>query len=143
MTGDDDGWSLPEGQTTTFEADLGITCEPTGEADGAWRASFEVGDHHRQVMGIVHGGMYAALAETVASVGTLAAVVDDGFVAMGQSNATNFLRPSAGGRVDALAVPLHRGRTTWVWDVEMTNGGKRVARSTVTIAVRPRPDLPA
>jgi 1,4-dihydroxy-2-naphthoyl-CoA hydrolase len=140
---DEAGWSLPEGQTTTFEEHHGISFEPTGEADGSWQAWFDVDDRDRQLMGIVHGGMYAALAETVASVGTLAAVVDQGLICMGQANATNFLRPATEGRVEALAVPLHRGRTTWVWDVEMTSAGKRVARSTVTIAVRPRPGPPA
>lgn len=124
----------------TFEQHHGISFEPTGDPDGSWQASFEVDDRHRQPYGIVHGGMYAALAETVASVGTAMAVVDDGFICMGQSNHTNFLRPATEGTVEARAVPIHRGRTTWVWDIDMSSGGKRVARATVTMAVRPKPD---
>lgn len=126
--------------TETFQEHHGIRCEPTGDPDGSWRASFEIEDIHRQPYGIVHGGMYAALAESVASVGTMVAVAEDGYICMGQSNTTNFLRPAAEGLVEALAVPIHRGRTTWVWDVEIVGSGKRLARSTVTMAVRPRPD---
>lgn len=124
---------------TTFERHHGIACEPTGEPDGSWRAWFEIDDRARQPYGIVHGGMYAALAETVASVGTAMAVSDDGNICMGMSNSTNFLRPATEGTVEAHAVPVHRGRTTWVWDIEMRSGDRLVARSTVTTAVRPRP----
>lgn len=124
---------------TTFEQHHGIAFEPTGEPDGSWRAWFEIDDRSRQPYGIVHGGMYAALAETVASVGTAAAVMEAGFVVMGMSNSTNFLRPATEGTVEAHAVPVHRGRTTWVWDIDMRSGDRLVARSTVTMAVRPRP----
>lgn len=120
-----------------FTDHTGIDFAATGEPDGSWRGSFEVADMHHQPYGIVHGGMYAALAETVASMGTAASVVADGMICMGQSNVTNFLRPTTEGVVEARAVPVHRGRTTWVWEVDMTSGGKLVARSTVTMAVRP------
>lgn len=129
----------PSGAVTTFERHHGIDCEPTGEPDGSWRARFEIDDRARQPYGIVHGGMYAALAETVASVGTAVAVMEDGNICMGMSNSTNFLRPATEGTVEAHAVPVHRGRTTWVWDIEMRSNGRLVARSTVTMAVRPRP----
>lgn len=124
----------------SFDEANDLQFEPTGEPDGSWVGSFEIDDRHRQPFGIVHGGMYAALAETVASVGTLAAVMEAGNICMGQSNTTSFLRPASEGIVEALAIPIHRGSTTWVWDVEMRNAGKRVARSTITMAVRPRPE---
>ena len=79
---------------------------------------FEVADVVRQPFGLVHGGVYSAVAETVASAMTFAAVADDGMVAMGQSNTANFLRPITEGRVHATGRVIHRGRTTWVWDVE-------------------------
>jgi len=110
---------------------------------GAERAtgSFEVVDAVRQPLGIVHGGAYAAFAESIASTATFLAVAEDGRMAMGQANDTSFLRPVGEGTVHADAVPRHRGRTTWVWDVEFTDdAGRLCAVTRVTIAVRPRPE---
>ena len=58
--------------------------------------------------------------------------------AVGQSNDTTFLRPVTDGHLNAVARPRHRGRTTWVWDVEITDDDERVcALARITIAVRP------
>jgi 1,4-dihydroxy-2-naphthoyl-CoA hydrolase len=104
------------------------------------RGRFEVSDAVRQPLGIVHGGAYAAFAETIASTATYVAVQDDGKIALGQANDTSFLRPVREGTVHAEARPRHRGRTTWVWDVEFTDDeGRLCALTKVTIAVRPRP----
>ena len=90
-----------------------------------------------QPMGIVHGGIYAAIAETLASMGTADGVIALGKVPLGMSNNTSFLRPVSTGWVRAEARAVHRGRTTWLWDVEMRNDdGKLCATSRVTIAVR-------
>ena len=101
------------------------------------RARVAVDERHKQPLGLVHGGVYAAIAETTASVGTWMGVKDEGKVSMGMNNNTTFLRPITEGTVHAVATPVHRGRTTWVWDVEITNDeGKRVALTRMTIAVR-------
>ena len=90
-----------------------------------------------QPMGIVHGGVYAAIAETLASMGTADGVIELGNIPLGMSNNTSFLRPVSDGHVHARAEAFHRGRTSWVWDVEMRNdAGKLCATSRVTIAVR-------
>jgi 1,4-dihydroxy-2-naphthoyl-CoA hydrolase len=103
------------------------------------RAETEVGDQHRQPYGIVHGGVYAALAETVASAATAAAVYEDGKIAMGMSNFVTFMRPISSGTIHAEAVRKHAGSTTWVWEVEMTDDqGRLCASSRVTVAVRPQ-----
>jgi 1,4-dihydroxy-2-naphthoyl-CoA hydrolase len=102
------------------------------------RARIAVEDHHRQPMGLVHGGVFATLAEGICSVSTYAAVVDDGMTISGQSNDTTFLRPISEGHLNAVARPRHRGRTTWVWDVEISDDDERVcALVRMTIAVRP------
>jgi 1,4-dihydroxy-2-naphthoyl-CoA hydrolase len=102
--------------------------------------SFEVTDRVRQPFGIVHGGAYAALAETLASVATYFAVQANGEIAVGQNNDTSFLRPVASGTVHAQGTRRHRGRTSWIWDVEFRDDQDRVcALSRVTIAVRPAP----
>jgi uncharacterized protein (TIGR00369 family) len=117
---------------------LGIELLDAGDADG--RAVFEVKDAVRQPFGLVHGGVYSAVAETVASAMTYAAVESAGMVAMGQSNTANFLRPVTEGRVHATGRVIHRGRTTWVWDVDCADDeGRLAAVVRVVIAVRPRP----
>lgn len=93
-----------------------------------------------QPMGIVHGGIYAAIAETLASIGTADGVTNDGQIALGMSNNTSFLRPVSAGSVHAEANAIHRGRTTWLWDVEMRSDDRKLcATSRVTIAVREPP----
>ncbi len=94
----------------------------------------------QQPFGLVHGGTYAALAETMVSWATVIAVRPDGNLAVGQANSTTFMRPVTSGHVNAEGTPRHRGRTTWVWDVEFTDDDGRVcALSRVTLAVRPAP----
>ncbi len=101
------------------------------------RARFAAEGRVQQPMGLVHGGAYAALAESMVSTTTHLAVKENGSFAVGQSNSTTFLRPVTSGWVNAEGTPLHRGRTTWVWDVTFTGDDGRVcALSRVTIAVR-------
>ncbi len=104
---------------------------------------FEVTDSVRQPMGIVHGGAYAAMAETLASAATYMHVHGDGNIAVGQSNHTSFLRPVFSGTVHAEGRRRHRGRTSWVWEVDFTDDeGRLCAMSRVTMAVRPAPPPP-
>lgn len=103
--------------------------------------SFDVTDAVRQPFGIVHGGAFAAIAETLASVATYMFVQAGGEIAVGQSNDTSFLRPVREGTVHALGTRRHRGRTSWIWDVECRDDdGRTCALSRVTIAVRPAPE---
>ena len=90
-----------------------------------------------QPFGIVHGGVFCSIAETLASVGTGIAVHESGLVSMGLANQTSFLRPIDSGDIEAVARPVHRGRSTWVWNVEILDSQDRLcAISTMTIAVR-------
>jgi len=101
------------------------------------RASVPVEDRVCQPFGLVHGGTYAALAETLVSGATHMAVSQEGSFAVGQSNHTTFLRPVSSGTVHAEARARHRGRTTWIWDVDFTDDdGKLCAIARVTMAVR-------
>jgi 1,4-dihydroxy-2-naphthoyl-CoA hydrolase len=111
------------------------------EADGErCLARVAVERRIQQPFGLVHGGTYAALAESMVSWATVIAVAPDGNLAVGQSNSTTFMRPVTEGTVHAEGRPRHRGRTTWIWDVEFTDDGGRVcALSRVTLAVRPAP----
>jgi 1,4-dihydroxy-2-naphthoyl-CoA hydrolase len=103
-------------------------------------STLEVADHHKQPVGVVHGGVFCTLAESLASRATAATVVPDGMQALGMSNSATFMRPVTGGTIHVEATRRHGGRTTWVWDVEFTDDGGRVcALSRVTLAVRPAP----
>jgi len=104
------------------------------------RGQAPVTDSVRQRFGLVHGGTYAALAEMIATEGTVYGVWNSGNMAMGLSNATNFMRPITQGTIHAFGRRIHAGRTTWIWDVECSDDQGRVcAVSRVTVAVRPRP----
>lgn len=130
--------SATAGERMTLDRVLGFDLVELG-AESA-RATAEVGDEHRQPYGIVHGGVYAALAESVASAATAAGVYDDGKIAMGMSNFVTFMRPISSGTIHAQAIRKHGGSTTWVWEVEMTDDqGRLCASSRVTVAVRPPP----
>ena len=104
-------------------------------------AQVKVRDELKQPAGLVHGGVYASIAESVASMATALAVIPEGSMAMGLSNSTSFLRPMTEGTVHAQATRLHRGRTTWVWDVRFSDdAGRTCALTRMTIAVRPLPE---
>jgi 1,4-dihydroxy-2-naphthoyl-CoA hydrolase len=104
------------------------------------RAQVAVQDKVKQPFGLVHGGVFAAIAETLASLGTAVVVMPDGMAAMGLANNTSFLRPITEGTIHARAIRRHRGRTTWVWDVEISDdAGRLCALTRMTIAVRPLP----
>ena len=108
-------------------------------ADEIARARVRVRDELKQPMGLVHGGVYAAIAESLASIATAVGVSADGKLATGLSNQTSFLRPITDGTIHATAVRKHRGRTTWVWEVEMTDDrGRLCVLTRMTIAVRER-----
>jgi 1,4-dihydroxy-2-naphthoyl-CoA hydrolase len=107
-------------------------------SDTEVRARVPVREELKQPAGLLHGGVYAAVAESLASLATALAVLGEGNTAMGLSNSTSFLRPITEGVVHANATRLHRGRTTWVWDVRFSDDAERLCAVTrMTIAVRP------
>ena len=103
-------------------------------------ARVAVADSIRQIHGVVHGGVYSVVAESICSQATADAVAADGMIATGQANQASFLRPISDGHVNATATVRHRGRTTWVWDCELSDDdGRLCALVRMTIAVRPNP----
>ena len=131
--------SLPDlSEASPFDGYYGLEL---GEASADLvRGRVVVENHHKQPTGVVHGGVYASIAEALASYGTTLGVLAQGSVGLGMSNHSSFLRPIGGGTIHAEARPRHRGRTTWIWDVDLSDDDGRVcAVSRVTIAVRPLP----
>jgi uncharacterized protein (TIGR00369 family) len=100
-------------------------------------ARVAVRDELKQPAGLVHGGVFAAMAEAMTSLATWRVVHRDGYGAQGLSNQTSFLRPIVEGTIHAVARRKHRGRTTWVWEVEISDDQERLcALVRTTIAVR-------
>jgi 1,4-dihydroxy-2-naphthoyl-CoA hydrolase len=119
----------------TFDALYGLRLLEHGEEHA--RAAAPVRDELRQPIGLVHGGVLCTIAESLASIATSLAVLGDGQTAVGLSNHTSFLRPIREGTIHAEARRRHRGRTTWLWDVEFTDDeGRLCAVTRMTIAVR-------
>lgn len=122
----------------TFDALYGL--ELIAQSPEEVRAQVVVRDAIKQPMGLVHGGVFASIAESITSIATALAVREDGLSAQGLSNQTSFLRPILEGTIHAVARRRHAGRTTWVWEVEITDDRDRLcALVRMTIAVRPVP----
>lgn len=90
-------------------------------------AELEVGPAHLQAYGIVHGGVYAGIVETVASVGAALFALPLGRSVVGLENHTSFLHAVRDGVLRVTARPLTRGRRTQVWEGTVTDAGGRVA----------------
>jgi uncharacterized protein (TIGR00369 family) len=131
-----DALPSPEDLPSGFAEHIGVEWVDLDPKEA--KARIAVGPEHLQPYGIVHGGVYSSLAESLTSAATYTAVREEGKVAMGQANDTSFLRPITEGTIHATARARHSGSTTWIWDVEITDDQDRVcALSRMTIAVRP------
>jgi len=95
-----------------------------------------VNPNHHQPYGVVHGGVYCTLIETLASTGAALRAMEQGMAgAMGVSNKTDFLRATTDGVLIGEATPIHRGRTQQLWQVDVTreSDGKLVAQGQVRL----------
>jgi acyl-coenzyme A thioesterase PaaI-like protein len=137
--------AMPEGFTPVVAFDacfdalygLEVVSEDVGGA-GVARARIAVGEHLLAQHGAVHGGVFAAAAEALASRGTALTVIPNGFAAMGQGNDTTVLEPVSGGVIEIEARVRSREDGAWLWTVDATaEDGSLVAHSRVTVAVRP------
>ena len=97
-------------------------------------AEFEVGPQHLQAYGIVHGGVYSGVIESVASVGAALWARRYNQTVVGLENQTSFLVATREGKLTATALPLMRGRRTQVWQAKITNEkGETVAEGKVRL----------
>ena len=95
-------------------------------------AYVDIDERHQQPYGIVHGGVWASIVESVGSHGAALAAreITGQMAVVGTSNTTDFLRPLRSGRVRAVGTPIFTGRTQQLWLVEIEGvaDGKLVAR---------------
>lgn len=102
-------------------------------------AELTIDARHLQPLGVVHGGVYAGLVETVASVGAGINSVPDDRYPVGLENHTSFLRAVRSGTLRATGRPLARGRRSHVWSVEITDdAGRLAATGTVRLMILER-----
>lgn len=98
-------------------------------------ATMPVTEKHHQPFGVLHGGVSVVLAESVASIGAYLAA-PEGHVAMGIEINANHIRAVRDGTLTATATPVHRGRSTHVWQVEIkSENDKLICVSRCTLAI--------
>ncbi|MGI8575532.1 MAG: PaaI family thioesterase [Egibacteraceae bacterium] len=99
-------------------------------------ARLDADERHHQPWGVVHGGVYCSMVESVASIGGWLAVREEGKIVVGVANQTDFFRKHETGRLDLLAESIHQGRSQQLWSAEIrrASDGKLVARGQVRLA---------
>lgn len=114
---------------------LGIEYLEVG--DSFIRGRVPVDERTRQPYGILHGGVSVVLAETLGSCGA-AFSCTPGHRAVGLDINANHLRSQTSGWITGTARPVHIGRTTQVWQVELVNDrGQMTCISRITMAILP------
>jgi len=115
---------------------LGI--QITGIGEDYLEGTMPVDKRTHQVYGIMHGGASAVLAETLGSLGGVLTVDPARFRCVGVEINANHLKAVRSGIVKGVARPIHTGRSTQVWNIEIkTEAGELVCVSRLTLAVVP------
>lgn len=113
-----------------YDSWLGLVVDDVGSDSVV--GHLDVRDTHKQPYGIVHGGVYCALVESLASIGAATWAMEQGLVgAVGVHNATDFLRSTRGGRIVGRATPVHQGRSQQLWEVALTGDDRLLATGRV------------
>jgi uncharacterized protein (TIGR00369 family) len=124
----------PFADRPTFVTHTGI--ELTNASVDHCEGRLEIVPDHHQPYGVVHGGVYCTIIETLASTGAALWAMANGMGgAVGVSNKTDFLRPTTEGILLGRATPIHRGRTQQLWQVDVTreSDAKLVAQGQVRL----------
>lgn len=121
----------------TVHGALGIRIESFGAEETV--VAVDVSERLFQHAGVVHGGVYVLLAESAASVAAALSVDMERFEVAGMEINANHLKKVNSGILRATAQRLHRGRTSMVYGIEVTDEqGEKVCLSRCTIAIRER-----
>lgn len=118
----------------TYVGHTGI--ELTGATADLAEGRLTIDENHHQPYGVVHGGVYCTMVETLASAGAAVWAMEQGMAgAVGVSNKTDFIRATAEGVLLGKATPIHRGRTQQLWQVDIVReeDGKLAAQGQVRL----------
>ncbi|WP_076482164.1 PaaI family thioesterase [Williamsia sterculiae] len=112
--------------STGLDETLGLELV-SASGDGS-RATIEIGPRHLQPFGIVHGGVYCAVVESLASISAAVWLRETGVdgLVVGVNNNTDFLKSVRGGRLTATSRPVHRGRRQQLWNVDIVDVDDRL-----------------
>ncbi len=117
--------AIPPAFEAPFDNELGLVF--TELTPDVARAQLEVQPKLLQPMGIVHGGVYCSMIESMASLAAWSWInANGGGGVVGVNNNTDFLRAIGSGTVYGTATPLHRGRRQQLWLVTITDADDRV-----------------
>ncbi len=108
------GWSRAMGIVYTAASGDEVVCE------------FEIAEQHLQPFGLVHGGVYCGMIETVTSIGATLHVRAQGQEAVGLENNTSFVRGTKAGKLRIVARPISRGRTNQLWEAWVRDDKDRI-----------------
>lgn len=123
-----------EGIPPGFDEQLGLHITEAGPDRVV--GTLDAAPHHQQPYGVVHGGVYCTIVESLCSTGAALWAMDQGMAGVvGVANATDFLRAHRTGRLTGEATPIHRGRRQQLWEtvIRRDGDGKPVARGTVRL----------
>jgi uncharacterized protein (TIGR00369 family) len=116
---------IPSGLGAGFDSEIGLEFVELTPDGGT--ARLEINDKLLQPWGIVHGGVYCAIIESLASVsGQVWLTENGGGHVVGVNNNTDFLRAISSGTVRAVSVPIHRGRRQQLWLIRISDDQERV-----------------
>jgi 1,4-dihydroxy-2-naphthoyl-CoA hydrolase len=127
------GSAVPPGFEAPFDKEIGLVF--TELSPDRARAQLDVTPKLLQPMGIVHGGVYCSMIESMASVAAYTWInANGGGSVVGVNNNTDFLRAIGSGTVYGTATPVHRGRRQQLWLVTITDAQDRaLARGQVRL----------
>lgn len=122
---------FPENVLDLINANLGgfnnaLGLHFTAATPEAYVAEIEISDHHLQPYGLVHGGVYAGMIETLCSTGAALSVWEENKTTVGLENNTSFLRAVRGGRLRGTARPLVLGKRSQVWEARVHDDQDRL-----------------
>ena len=126
--------AFPDNALELINANLGgfnnaLGLKFTKAAPDEYVAEIEIADRHLQPYGLVHGGVYAGMIETLCSTGAALTVWDENKSTVGLENNTSFLKAVRGGRLRCTAKPLVIGKRSQVWEASIHDDQGRLVAS--------------
>ncbi len=126
--------------TNTLAETLGINL--TEITPDSLKCNMNVLQHIKQSMGVLHGGASAALCETLGSIASNLVVDPDKYFCLGLDINASHVRPVSKGFIFAEATPVHLGRKTHIWRIDITNqDNKLVCTCRLTMAVLSKDEI--
>jgi uncharacterized protein (TIGR00369 family) len=130
-------WRLMQNPFLDRPTFVGLTgIELTDASSESCSGRVVINENHHQPYGMVHGGVYSTLVETLASTGAAIWAMENGMAGcVGVANQTDFIRATREGVLVGSATPIHRGRTQQLWQVVVVRDedGKLAARGQVRL----------